>query len=127
MANSSTGDVGGSLWEELDVVTPGANYGWPLAEGLCDGCGFVNPIYAYPHTPPPAQAGSITSVMVYTGSTFGPDYQNKVFIADYTLGWIKELTFDSELHQSSSARRCSTTRPAPPSSWPRDRTATSIS
>ena len=90
------GDVGGSLWEELDVVTPGANYGWPLAEGLCDGCGFVNPIYAYPHTPPPAHAGSITSVMVYTGSTFGPNYQNKVFIADYTLGWIKVLTFDSD-------------------------------
>jgi PKD repeat protein len=38
----------------------------------------------------------MTSVVVYTGSTFGDSYQNKVFIADYSLGWIKELTFDSE-------------------------------
>jgi glucose/arabinose dehydrogenase/regulation of enolase protein 1 (concanavalin A-like superfamily) len=90
-----TGDVGGDQWEELDIVTAGANYGWPLAEGVCDGCGFANPIYTYHHTDPPAKAGSITGVMVYTGDTFGEEYKNKVFIADYTLGWIKELTFDS--------------------------------
>jgi glucose/arabinose dehydrogenase/regulation of enolase protein 1 (concanavalin A-like superfamily) len=89
------GDVGGSLFEELDIVTPGANYGWPLAEGVCDGCAFANPIYTYAHTADEAHAGSITGVMVYTGSTFDPSYQNKVFIADYTLGWIKTLTFDS--------------------------------
>ena len=76
-------------------MTAGANYGWPLAEGVCDGCG--SPIRSTPmrHTDPPAKAGSITGVMVYTGDTFGEEYQNKVFIADYTLGWIKELTFDS--------------------------------
>jgi len=91
-----TGDVGGDQWEELDIVTAGANYGWPNAEGVCDGCGFANPIYAYHHTDPPAKAGSITGVMVYTGDTFGDEYQGKVFIADYTLGWIKELTFDSD-------------------------------
>ncbi|EHB58540.1 PKD domain containing protein [Mycolicibacterium rhodesiae JS60] len=90
------GDVGGDQWEELNVVTSGANYGWPLAEGVCDGCAFANPIYTYPHTDPPAKAGSITSVMVYTGNTFGEEYQQKVFIADYTLGWIKTLTFDSD-------------------------------
>lgn len=89
------GDVGGDAWEELDVVTAGGNYGWPLAEGVCDGCAYVNPIYTYAHTPPPEKAGSITAVMVYTDTEFGPEYQNKVFIADYTLGWIKELTFDS--------------------------------
>lgn len=89
------GDVGGDQWEELNVITGGANYGWPLAEGTCDGCSFANPIYTYAHTPAPAKAGSITAVMTYTGSTFGAEYQNKVFIADYTLGWIKELTFDS--------------------------------
>jgi len=90
------GDVGGDAFEELNIVTAGANYGWPLAEGVCEGCSYANPIYTYPHTAPPAKAGSITAVMVYTGSTFPDEYQNKVFIADYTLGWIKELTFDSD-------------------------------
>lgn len=90
------GDVGGDAFEELDIVTRGANYGWPLAEGVCDGCAYANPIYTYPHTPPPAKAGSITSVMVYTGSALPEEYRNKVFIADYTLGWIKALTFDPQ-------------------------------
>ncbi|MEU0495444.1 PQQ-dependent sugar dehydrogenase [Mycobacterium sp. NPDC006124] len=90
------GDVGGSAFEELDIVTAGANYGWPSAEGYCSTCGYANPVYTYAHTADAAHAGSITAVMVYTGDTFGNEYQNKVFIADYTLGFIKELTFDSD-------------------------------
>ncbi len=89
------GDVGESSWEELNLVVARGNYGWPNAEGACDGCEYVNPIYAYPHDGL-SNSGSITSVVVYTGDTFPAEYQNKVFIADYSLGWIKELTFDSE-------------------------------
>ncbi|HEV7952065.1 MAG TPA: PQQ-dependent sugar dehydrogenase [Candidatus Saccharimonadales bacterium] len=88
------GDVGGDQWEELDIITRGGNYGWPLAEGSCAGCPYINPVYAYAHTPPPAKAGSITGVMTYTGDTFPASYKNKVFIADYALGFIKYLTFD---------------------------------
>lgn len=100
------GDVGESNWEELNVVTAGANYGWPAAEGFCTSgdCAYVDPIYAYRHSTPPANAGSITSVVVYTGSTFPEEYQNKVFIADYSVGWIKELTFDSEFTSLISER-----------------------
>jgi glucose/arabinose dehydrogenase len=90
------GDVGEATWEELNVVTRGANYGWPGAEGVCDGCGYVNPLYVYRHTSDTAGAGSITSVAVYTGDTYPEGYENRVFIADYSLGWIKTLTFDSE-------------------------------
>jgi glucose/arabinose dehydrogenase/regulation of enolase protein 1 (concanavalin A-like superfamily) len=89
------GDVGGDAWEELNIVTRGGNYGWPAVEGMCSGCPYINPVYTYAHTPAPAKAGSITSVMAYTGSTFPPEYKNKIFIADYTLGFIKYLTFDS--------------------------------
>ncbi|QZH67830.1 PQQ-dependent sugar dehydrogenase [Mycolicibacterium farcinogenes] len=87
------GDVGDTSWEELNVVTKGANYGWPGAEGVCVGCGYVNPIYSYDHNTP-AGTASITSVLVYTGDTFPEEYQGKVFVADYTLGWIKVLTLD---------------------------------
>ena len=89
-------DVGAAAWEELNLVTAGANYGWPLAEGNCTAaCAFVNPIYTYPHTPVGSGA-SIQSVLVYDGATFGESYQNKVFIADGTQQFIKVLTFDSE-------------------------------
>jgi hypothetical protein len=33
---------------------------------------------------------------VYTGDTYPDGYQNRVFIGDYSLGWIKVLTFDSQ-------------------------------
>jgi len=90
------GDVGEATWEELNLVTAGANYGWPDAEGSCTGCGYVNPIYAYRHSLTAANAGSITAVAVYTGNTYPDEYQNTVFIADYSLGWIKALTFDDQ-------------------------------
>ena len=88
------GDVGEASWEELNLVQPGANYGWPDAEGPVPGSGFVDPLYAYRHTVP-TNAGSITSVMVYDDGSV-PAGQKKVLIADYSLGWIKELTFDDQ-------------------------------
>ncbi|MDY6998370.1 MAG: PQQ-dependent sugar dehydrogenase [Actinomycetota bacterium] len=89
------GDVGEASWEELNVIVPGGNYGWPHAEGVCDGCGYINPLYAYPHSED-SGSGSITSVLVYAGDALGDQYTNKVFIADYSLGWIREVTVDEQ-------------------------------
>lgn len=96
------GDVGEASWEELNLVQPGANYGWPDAEGPLPGSGFVDPLYAYRHTAP-TNAGSITSVMVYDDGSV-PAGQKKVLIADYSLGWIKELTFDDQYSSLISER-----------------------
>jgi len=86
------GDVGAASWEELNLVKKGANYGWPNAEGTTIGSGqYVNPVYTYSHATQPAGTGSITSVLVYTDDALGEEYQGKVFIADYTAGWIKVL------------------------------------
>jgi glucose/arabinose dehydrogenase len=89
-------DVGEADWEEVNLVTAGGNYGWPGEEGSCTDCASVNPIYAYHHSGPPANTGSITAVAVYDGDTFPENYQNTVFIADYSLGWIKTLKFDEK-------------------------------
>lgn len=101
------GDVGEASWEELNVITAGGNYGWPGAEGNCstDQCSStIDPLYAYAHTLPPANVGSITSILYYTGTTLPEQYRNKVFIADYSVGWIKELTFDDQFTSLISER-----------------------
>jgi len=82
-------DVGEISWEELNLVTAGGNYGWWPGEGPCDDCGYINPIYAYQRD---ALGAALTSVLVYTGSTFDPSFGGKVFIADWARGWIKVLT-----------------------------------
>jgi glucose/arabinose dehydrogenase len=96
------GDVGEDSWEELNLVRAGANYGWPNAEGNCSGCGYIDPLYAYAHVPP-VNSGSITSVLVYVDDST-PAGQRKVLISDYSLGWMRELTFDSEYSSLISER-----------------------
>ena len=88
------GDVGGSTFEEINIVDRGANYGWPASEGFCTGCGTAQPIFAYPHTAPPASAGSVTALAVYTGHTFPHRFHNAVFYGDYTLGFVRYLVMD---------------------------------
>ncbi|AFM16131.1 glucose/sorbosone dehydrogenase [Mycolicibacterium chubuense NBB4] len=94
-------DVGENSYEELNLVTAGGNYGWPGAEGYCDGCTSIDPIYEYAHN---GSGAAITSVLVYTGDVLGPEYQGKVFIADEVQGWIKVLTCSADFSSCGNAQ-----------------------
>lgn len=51
------GDVGQNVWEEVDIIEKGKNYGWRLMEGFhcynpsenCQQPGLVMPVYEYSH------------------------------------------------------------------------------
>jgi glucose/arabinose dehydrogenase len=85
------GDVGQDLWEEVDIVKKGANYGWRIVEGThchnqenkpdsgCDTSGITMPIDEYSH-----KVGiSVTGGYVYNGKDI-PELKGKYFFADWT-------------------------------------------
>lgn len=84
-------DVGQNTWEEINVGTAGANYGWPTCEGTCGSAGMTNPIYQYSSAVSPECA--ITGGAFYnpTTTTFPAEYIGKYFFADYCGGWLKTL------------------------------------
>jgi glucose/arabinose dehydrogenase len=91
------GDVGQNLWEEINLLTPGGNYGWNRREGLhpfgAKGTGprpeFIDPIWEYHH-----DAGkSITGGHVYRGARL-PELAGHYLYADYVTNKLWALKYD---------------------------------
>ncbi len=96
------GDVGWSNWEEVNVITPGANYGWPCKEGsttTVNGLGCVasttptDPLYFYAHDV--NGAGSVTGGSFPTGSAYPSSFLNSYFFGDYAQNFIKRIVVDA--------------------------------
>jgi glucose/arabinose dehydrogenase len=93
------GDVGQDLWEEIDLIVRGGNYGWSLREGqhaFKDGEespeGFVEPIFEYHHD----LGKSITGGNVYRGKRI-PSLVGKYLYADYVVSdKVFALDYDME-------------------------------
>ncbi len=88
------GDVGNFSWEEINHIVKGANYGWPIHEGMCaSACtGYTDPIHAYPHA---GDSSAVTGGPVYRAGMFPPEYAGDLFFADYAKGFIKHADLDA--------------------------------
>ncbi len=90
-------DVGQNLFEEVNIITKGGNYGWNFRESYHafgkksppEGATFIDPIWEYDH-----QVGkSITGGVVYRGKAI-PELAGKYLHADYVSGKVWALDYD---------------------------------
>lgn len=100
--DSATGDlwladVGQNLWEEIDRIVAGGNYGWDCREGAhayestgCSGIQTIDPVSEYPHSNGNV---SVTGGFVYRGTAIAALAGRYVF-ADFASGRIWALQAD---------------------------------
>ncbi len=102
-------DVGQDLYEEVNLIEKGGNYGWEHREGLIEfpgrgpllealgmpkkdpprGTRFIDPIHVYPH----GDGLSITGGFVYRGSAI-PSLAGKYVFGDWKYGTLWALDYD---------------------------------
>ncbi len=57
-------EFGQNTWDEINLIEPGANYGWPEVEGAAGEDGFVDPVHQWP------TSESSPSGLAFTRDTF---------------------------------------------------------
>ncbi|MCU0704663.1 MAG: PQQ-dependent sugar dehydrogenase [Fimbriiglobus sp.] len=105
------GDVGQNLWEEINLLSKGANYGWRRREGFhpfgADGNGpkpeFTDPIWEYHHD----VGKSITAGHVYRGKEV-PGLDGHFLYADYVSGKVWGLKYDEKAKRVTANRPIAT-------------------
>jgi glucose/arabinose dehydrogenase len=113
------GDVGWGSWEEIDVVHPGVNLGWPCFEGdapqskyqafaACqalydeddvDDEAVVAPLTQYAH----GDGAAIVGGAFYEGTTYPKEYRGAFFFGDFirsTLSFLKVDEGDTLIQDS---------------------------
>src|SRR5262249_47445204 len=97
------GDVGWNAYEEVDLVRPGASYGWPCWEGnsptvgyadqpFCAGVGHTPALWVYGRE---AGGSSVTGGVFYTGDRYPQAYRGAYFFGDYSGQRMWTMQFDA--------------------------------
>ncbi|HXF56088.1 MAG TPA: PQQ-dependent sugar dehydrogenase, partial [Actinomycetota bacterium] len=104
------GDVGWNTWEEIDVATPGANFGWPCYEGEAIQSGYepkpvcqalyaqgpsahTLPLVTYNHD---GRSAAVTGGTFYTGTEYPEEFRGAYFYGDYAMSFLRYLKVDAD-------------------------------
>jgi uncharacterized repeat protein (TIGR03806 family) len=94
-------DVGQNIYEEINIVTNGGNYGWAYREGAHPGFGTppvgftsTDPIYEYTHGSGNFQGNSVSGGFVYRGANI-PSLYGRYIFADYVSGNVWAMTYSN--------------------------------
>jgi len=101
------GDVGQDLWEEIDIIVRGGNYGWSVREakhkfgpnGAEPRPDLIDPIWEYHHD----VGKSITGGQVYRGKKL-PVLVGSYLYADYITGKTWGLKYDEKTRAVTANR-----------------------
>jgi glucose/arabinose dehydrogenase/endonuclease YncB( thermonuclease family) len=123
------GDVGWNTWEETDVVTRGANLGWPCYEAnsksnyqtyaVCQtlysqvAAGTANIVYPFAAWRHDQVSSAATGGVFYTGNVYPAAYQGAYFYGDYAQGWLRYVTLNANNTVSSGPTDFHTAAGAP--------------
>jgi glucose/arabinose dehydrogenase len=111
-------DVGQDIWEEIDIIEKGGNYGWNLREGMHDFepsgappavemTDLIEPLWEYHHD----VGKSITGGNVYRGPSMA-ELEGAYLYADFVSGRIWALWYDQETKRVTANRAIRETGPA---------------
>jgi len=95
-------DVGETTWEEINLGTAGANYGWPGSEGPANvGAGVTAPLFTYKHAdaaPPGSGPGGFFKGFAIAGGAFYPaggafpdGYRDQYYFADFISRFVGRI------------------------------------
>lgn len=88
-------DVGGSAFEEINELAAGANYGWPLVEGLTKHAEFKQPLYAYSPVIGSSIVGGAFVPAADEAGAWPAKWRGKLLVADFMKHWVKALDPDA--------------------------------